>query len=117
MAAGDTCTIRAGIYRETVLPRDGQTFQAHPGEQGIISGCDVLTEWELGKDGIARANVPAAVRQVFLADQSLPKARFPDDDGDRYDTSSWVVATASRGASAKTGAATVTFPSGLGAEQ
>jgi len=52
---GDTIWIRGGTYRESVsLSRDGTAeqhivFSAYPGEEVIISGCDLLTGWsELG---------------------------------------------------------------------
>jgi regulation of enolase protein 1 (concanavalin A-like superfamily) len=49
---GDVVIVRAGTYREAVVPARGGTDAAHrityaayPGEQVVISGADLLTQW------------------------------------------------------------------------
>src|SRR5690625_4549506 len=52
---GDTITVHEGIYREWVRPKGGGTkaqpivYQAAEGEEVVITGAEVITEWE--KDG------------------------------------------------------------------
>lgn len=61
---GDTVTVHAGTYRETVIPAaPGQPdkpiiFQAAPGEKVLLEGSDPVTGWKPWKDGIAQ--VPMA---------------------------------------------------------
>lgn len=52
LQAGDVVVIRAGVYRETVAPvRGGSsasnrvTYVAYPGEEVVVSGADVYTNW------------------------------------------------------------------------
>ena len=52
---GDTITVHEGIYREWVSPKSGGTsaqpivYQAAEGENVVITGAEMITEWE--KDG------------------------------------------------------------------
>jgi len=61
VAPGDTVTIKAGTYRETVIPaRSGEagrpiTFRAAPGERVIIDGSEAIRGWKAWKDGIEQA--------------------------------------------------------------
>jgi len=63
MQAGDTCLIRSGTYRETVIAPSGTTFQAYnpsPGnaatlESVTISGADPITGWTSESANIYRA--------------------------------------------------------------
>jgi hypothetical protein len=44
---GDTIVLRGGVYRETLRPLcDGITFRAMEGESVIISGADVIENWQ-----------------------------------------------------------------------
>ncbi len=50
---GDTITVREGVYREWVNPKIGGlsddlriTYQATPGENVVISGAEVITDWQ-----------------------------------------------------------------------
>lgn len=45
MGEGDVCLIRAGIYREEVLPQNGQTFKAYQDEEVIVTGLDIIENW------------------------------------------------------------------------
>lgn len=103
--AGDTVTVHAGTWRETVVPaNDGAegepiVFQAAPGEVVILDGTDPVTGWTLHQDGIDRAPMPgdwfsratpgdginlydARVRnqadQVFVDGQMMLVARWPN---------------------------------------
>ena len=50
--AGDTVIVKAGIYRESVMPAysgdDGNpiTFQANPGDRVVVSGAEEITGWQ-----------------------------------------------------------------------
>ena len=52
MQAGDTVIVKAGIYRESVMPAysgdDGNpiTFQANPGDRVVVSGAEEITGWQ-----------------------------------------------------------------------
>lgn len=52
---GDTITVHEGIYREWISPKSGGTaaqpitYQAAEGEEVVITGAEVITDWE--KDG------------------------------------------------------------------
>lgn len=95
--AGDTCMIRAGMYREVVTPaRSGSagapiTFRAYPGEVVTISGAEVLTGgWTDVGNGVYRTPMPwhFNVRnrninqltndQIFWNGAMLPEARWPN---------------------------------------
>ncbi len=63
MTAGDTCYIRAGVYRETVTPANsGSTgnpipFSAYNGETVTISGGDLVSGWTQHSGSIYKATV------------------------------------------------------------
>jgi hypothetical protein len=97
MAEGDTCQIRAGAYRETVVPKHNQTFQAAPGEWVLITGNDrVAGSWEKHRASIVKTAVPLPVLEVFLAGERMEKARWPDSKGDPLDNSTWTPTTNAR---------------------
>lgn len=90
---GDTCYLRAGVYRETVVPiRSGTAeapivFRAYPGEKPVISGADPVTGWTLHKGKIYKAPMPwtrntaerkAGMDQVFVDGEMVPEARWPN---------------------------------------
>lgn len=91
MDSGDTCTIRAGIYRETVVPKAGQTFQNYAGERAVISGCNIVSQegWTRHKSNIYKTTVPETVFDVFVDGQYMNKARWPDADDDRMRKEEW----------------------------
>ncbi|VGO15128.1 Keratan-sulfate endo-1,4-beta-galactosidase [Pontiella desulfatans] len=75
MVAGDTCMIRGGTYRETVIPASSGTagnpitYAAYNGETVIIHGCEpVLGPWTLGVAG----DQPLDIDENF--DGALPTA-------------------------------------------
>lgn len=98
---GSACTIRAGVYRETVRfqnpgdPDKPLRFQAEPG--AILSASDPVTRWIPSADDPAAAGprakdlyfaeVPGnplnARGQIaaFVGGKIAPEARWPNDDG------------------------------------
>ena len=87
MAAGDTCTIRGGVYRETVTPAtDGLTFTNYEGEYVLITGLDVINGWKPYKSGIMQAPANTRITQVFVDGKRMHWARYPDQDGDMLST-------------------------------
>ncbi|WP_298819078.1 DUF2341 domain-containing protein [Chloroflexus sp.] len=99
-AAGDTCDIRAGVYRETVRPAASGvtgapiTFQPYQNERVVISGADVITgPWTLHSGAIYRATVPWSLNvrtpnqvtdnQVWVDGMMMPVARWPNIPIDR----------------------------------
>jgi len=87
VAAGDTCLIRAGVYRETVLiAKSGEkekpiTFSSYQGERAIIDGSDIVTTpWIQCEDKVWKTKVAAtqSIEAVFLDDRMLAEARWPN---------------------------------------
>ncbi len=90
MQPGDVCLIAPGIYPESVRPvRSGEpgspiTFQAwSPGERVSVTGADPVpgSAWETVGENIYRARLTLKLdheNQVFLADQMLLEARWPN---------------------------------------
>ncbi|WPJ97026.1 right-handed parallel beta-helix repeat-containing protein [Coraliomargarita algicola] len=84
-APGETVYIREGVYREVIVPLvDHLTIQAYAGEEVVISGCDVLQgAWS---DAVHDANIKTTttsgrVLQVFIGEDRMHLARFPNEDG------------------------------------
>ncbi len=113
MKVGAECMIREGVYREMVTPRDGQVFRAYRGERVVISGCDVVTVWQKSRGGVRTASLAASALQVFVDGERMHKARFPDEDGDMYNTVDWAETVAERARPGGTGRGEVTFTAGL----
>lgn len=61
MTAGDTCYIRAGVYRESVYPVASGTlnskivFMPYNNESVTISGCDIISGWQPHSGHIKKA--------------------------------------------------------------
>jgi hypothetical protein len=100
-AAGSTCNIRAGVYRETVTPAnngtavDPITFQPYNNEDVTISGNDVITGWTAhdlaGGKAIYKASLPWSMNvrttsgtwqitnnQIFVDGAMMPEAQYPN---------------------------------------
>ncbi len=85
---GDTCVVRGGVYRETVVfPRSGEagrpiTLRAYRGERPVVSGCEPVTGWAPFSNGIWRAAMPWTLgtgrNQVFCGGQVMVEARHPN---------------------------------------
>lgn len=60
---GDTCYIRAGVYRETVTPMNNGTadkpitYAAYNNEEVVISGCDLVTDWSRHEGNVYKASM------------------------------------------------------------
>ena len=87
MKAGDTCYIRAGIYRETVIPTNSGTsaspitFRPYGSETVTVSGADVVTGWSVHTGGIYKAAFTGALGdkdQVFVDGAMMNLARWPN---------------------------------------
>ena len=95
--AGDTVQIRGGIYREKLLLEDINgtkdnpiTFENYPNEEVIISGAiEITTPWNVHEGNIWKTNVDFDVTQLFLDDNMLTAARWPNitKDWDQLDDS------------------------------
>jgi hypothetical protein len=68
---GETILLRAGVYRETLAPRQGGVaIQAAKGEKAVISGADLITGWKRQEDKWA-APLTASPRKVLKDGQGL----------------------------------------------
>src|SRR5262245_58729615 len=90
-AAGDTCLIRSGTYRETVTPTNSGsaaspiTFQPDAGAAVTINGTDIVTGWSVSNGSIYRANAVSwdlgnslGMNQAFVDGEPLVIARWPN---------------------------------------
>lgn len=92
MQAGDTCRIRSGTYRETVIPAHDGTATAPLVFQGegdpLVSGADPVSGWETHTGSVWRAPVDTDFgrnTQVFVDGRMLTEARWPNDrDGNPF---------------------------------
>ncbi len=87
---GDTCYIRAGIYRETVTPaRSGDagaaiTYRAYPGETVTINGANPLSSgWtqhagHIYKTTAMNWDMGTGKNQVFVDGTAMMEARWPN---------------------------------------
>ncbi|MBW4646930.1 MAG: right-handed parallel beta-helix repeat-containing protein [Goleter apudmare HA4340-LM2] len=96
---GETCWLRAGIYREEVRPgvsgtaQAPITFAAYKNENATISGTEVVGEWTTDRNSVYRSQVNLPVNgysdidffanQVFINEEMMPEARFPNMDEKR----------------------------------
>ncbi len=85
MVSGDVCYIRAGIYRETIVPStDGLTFKNYDGEYVLITGLDIINGWKPYEHGIVQARSEAKITQVFVDGKRMNWARYPNEDGNMF---------------------------------
>lgn len=89
---GDVCEIRAGVYRETVTPKNSGSsgapieFRAAAGAQVTVSGSDEVGGWTAHSGSIYKAAVTIADpsrQQVFIGDEMVDRARWPNAGSDR----------------------------------
>ncbi len=92
MHAGDTCHIRAGVYRESIRPANsGQpgapiTFKPYQNEQVTLSGAEPITGWKKHEGRIHRADMPGdffvspfnQADQVFVDGTMMILAQWPN---------------------------------------
>lgn len=108
-AAGDTCLIGSGVYRETVTPaHDGTatapvTFAAAPGADVTVDGTDPVTGWTLDTGSVYKTAVrlsgtaahpysstphPADddlwANQLFAGTSMVPEAAYPAPTSDPF---------------------------------
>lgn len=84
---GDSCVIGGGTYRETVVPPSGSAsapviYRARPGEQVIISGCELVNSWSSHSGTVYKApwkGTLGAGNQVFVNGTMVCQARWPDN--------------------------------------
>ncbi|MEO0844919.1 MAG: right-handed parallel beta-helix repeat-containing protein [Cyanobacteria bacterium J06648_1] len=91
---GETCWLRAGVYREEVKPSvsgtesNPITFAAYEDEAVTISGTELVTEWTRDRQKVFQTMVELPVdgysdtgffaNQVFVDGEMMPEARFPN---------------------------------------
>jgi len=87
---GDTCRLRAGVYRETLRPvRDGAPdapimFAVQPGERVLLTGSDPVGGWQAAEGGLFHTSLDwdlADENQLFAGERMLTEARWPDLQG------------------------------------
>jgi len=85
--AGDTCTIRGGVYREGVaLTKPGRAgkpirFVAEPGEVVTLDGTEPVTgTWTRYDGNIYKVRIDAPVVQLFVGREMMVEARWPNMD-------------------------------------
>ena len=88
LVAGDTCFIRAGIYRETIAPSGSGTtgapitFTAYSNEVVTVTGADVVSGFSLWSNSIYQASVSGDLgegcNQVFVDGAMMHEAQYPD---------------------------------------
>lgn len=85
MGAGDSCKVREGIYRESVVmncsgtPGKPVSIHAAPGEKVVIDGTeDPDLKWEKYRDRIYKAATRLSFRQLFFDGTMMFEARWPD---------------------------------------
>jgi hypothetical protein len=99
MRAGDSCVIRGGTYRETVIfSRGGSAekpirFRAYPGEVVILKGTDIVDgTWQRYKSKIYKTQLKPGldIGQVFVDNQPMTLARWPNASfKDRWGDMKW----------------------------
>jgi hypothetical protein len=111
MASGDHCLIRRGVYRETVTPKDSQTFEAYNGEFVLITGTEPITGWTLksGSSSIYRATLTQRAREVFVEGARMNLARHPNEDGNMYNWDDWLSSNCQNTSTSGAGTADVSF--------
>jgi hypothetical protein len=83
VAQGSTCEIRAGKYRETVIPNSGITIAAYNLESVIVDGSDPVAGWTLYQGSIYKANITLRTddtNQIFVVSNMMTEARWPNSD-------------------------------------
>jgi hypothetical protein len=87
MVAGDTCLIRAGIYREKLRPEHSGTsaapitFEAYSNEVVTIAATEPVTDWTYVSPGLYKAAVAWDIgngyNQVFIDGEMIHQGRYP----------------------------------------
>jgi Right handed beta helix region/Immunoglobulin I-set domain len=80
ISSGSICAIRAGTYRETVVPNSGITITSYDGEPVTVDGSNPVTGWSLYQGSIYQTSVTLASddsNQIFVGNQMMTEARWP----------------------------------------
>jgi Right handed beta helix region len=83
VAAGWTCAIRAGTYRETITPNSGVTISAYNLEPVVVDGSDPVTGWSLYQGSIYKVQITLGAgdtNQIFVGNNMMTEARWPNGD-------------------------------------
>ena len=81
VAPGWTCEVRAGIYRETVIPNSGITITSYNFESVIVDGSDPITGWTPYRNSIYKVNATLSTddtNQIFVGGDMMTEARWPN---------------------------------------
>lgn len=112
MKAGDTCFIRSGTYRETVVPAcSGQEgapvrFEAYRNDRVVVSGCDEIAAWTHHEGSVYKGKIDwdlgdGSATLVYFDEELGAEAQWPNMS-DRLDRSQY----------ARVDAATNAYPTG-----
>ncbi len=86
LKSGDVCYIREGIYRENVvINKSNVKLAAYNGEYVVVSGADLVENWQPYKGEIYRAKVDGVepqFSQVLYRGRTQDMARYPDHNGE-----------------------------------
>lgn len=87
---GDTCSLRAGVYREMLRPAASGTapapitFRNHNRERALLVGTEPLIDWRDEGGGMHSAPMPWSMEhmnQLFADGVMLTEARWPNNTG------------------------------------
>ncbi|MBN2450891.1 MAG: right-handed parallel beta-helix repeat-containing protein [Lentisphaeria bacterium] len=90
---GDTCLVRGGVYRESVVLRDLGApdapirIEAWPGETPVLSGTRPLEGWTRVEPSLWQCSMPWSLgrnNQVFVDGAMATEARWPNRSGDDF---------------------------------
>jgi len=104
--AGDTVMVKDGIYRETLTPKYSGTARAPinfiaDGDNVVISAADKVSGWTLHQGNIYKASMNwdlgTTRNQVFINNEMLNEARYPNGPEVLFDTEKLDNAWAVRG--------------------
>jgi hypothetical protein len=85
---GEVCMIRKGTYRETIIPKNSGTkgkeivFLSYPGETVVVSGAEIISNWQLHSGNIYKANMGwdmgRGKNQVYVDGKAMMTAMHPN---------------------------------------
>jgi Right handed beta helix region len=84
VVAGGTCEVRAGTYRETVIPNSDITITAYNFEPVIVDGSDPITGWTPYHGSIYKVSATLSAddtNQIFVGSEMMTEARWPNGNG------------------------------------
>ncbi|MEM6344090.1 MAG: right-handed parallel beta-helix repeat-containing protein [Bacteroidota bacterium] len=94
LQAGDSCFVKAGIYRERLAPaNDGTAFQpivymAYKGEEVIVSATEEITSWSLYQDDIYQTSINMSLgpqNMLYYEGKTMDIAQWPNNtDNSRF---------------------------------